>query len=723
MKKVDIIVPVYKGFDETTECIISVHKSIPDWAQLIIVNDCSPDEELTLWLENHVEKYNYQLYRNDTNLGFVKTVNFGMKLNLDHDVLLLNSDVEVPNSDWLDRIRTAACSRPKLASITPFSNNATICSFPHFCEDNDLFSDHDTTSLDNIFSKLELEEELIHVPTGVGFCMYMTRASLGAIGYFDDETFGKGYGEENDWCQRAEKKGWLNYHQLNVFAYHKGGVSFEEEGDPRKENALNLLADLHPYYERDVHSFIQKDPAEVARNQALWTLFRESEKQKILFISHNLGGGVKQHLQELYTKYKNNVDFVQIVPGINGESVVVSFFSAGDELKYKYKFSLPTDYQDLITLLKFINIDRMHFHHTMGLPIEMFGLKDDLGLVYDLTVHDYYLVNGNPTLTDEKHQFIGDVDLELIDKKSEKKFPIPCSGETWRNNNQRLIEAADRVIFPSLDTCKRFDAVFDMENVQSVVAYHSDSYENISLKLQGDGKQKILILGALSKEKGADVLEAVAKRVDNVEFHLLGYAYRPLASVITHGSYDINEVNKLIEKINPSHIWFPAQWPETYSYTLSIALRFNIPIIYPNLGALPERVKKRTDSICLPWNLDVNKICDFFQKGCVATENYTEELYFNTHVLDNFYDTNYLNFEKLSSNDTEAQLSALVISVIKKKVYIQECLTSKERILLFLWKLRTLPVVKNILKPVPHKFQKKIKRGLSPKPMHDLINK
>ena len=40
--------------------------------------------------------------------------------------------------------------------------------------------------------------------------MYIRRDSLNAVGLFDTEHFGKGYGEENDFCQRAAAAGWRN---------------------------------------------------------------------------------------------------------------------------------------------------------------------------------------------------------------------------------------------------------------------------------------------------------------------------------------------------------------------------------------------------------------------------------------------------------------------------------------------------------------------------------
>ena len=51
------------------------------------------------------------------------------------DVVLLNSDTEV-SAGWLDKLQAAAYSAPKIATVTPLSNSATICSLPEFLEDN-----------------------------------------------------------------------------------------------------------------------------------------------------------------------------------------------------------------------------------------------------------------------------------------------------------------------------------------------------------------------------------------------------------------------------------------------------------------------------------------------------------------------------------------------------------------------------------------------------------
>ena len=74
----------------------------------------------------------FSLFENAVNLGFVGTVNLGMQKHEGRDVVLLNSDTLVADG-WLDRLITAAYSEKNIATVTPFSNNASIVSFPKIC--------------------------------------------------------------------------------------------------------------------------------------------------------------------------------------------------------------------------------------------------------------------------------------------------------------------------------------------------------------------------------------------------------------------------------------------------------------------------------------------------------------------------------------------------------------------------------------------------------------
>jgi hypothetical protein len=129
------------------------------------------------------------------------------------------------------------------------------------------------------------------------------------------------------------------------------------------------------------------------------------------------------------------------------------------------------------------------------------------------------------------------------------------------------------------------------------------------------------VLGALSKIKGADLLEAVAqlaaKNKAPVEFHLIGYAYRnlrtqPRANLTVHGSYDDKDLHQLLTWLSPDVVWFPALWPETYSYTLSASLESGLPVVAPNIGAFSERLHARPWSWQLDWAKQPKEVLDFF---------------------------------------------------------------------------------------------------------------
>ena len=261
---VDIIIPVYRGLEETRRCIESVlENSQETHFEVVVVDDASPEPELAGYLDSLAASSSITLLRNQSNLGFVQSVNRGMSLHPERDVVLLNSDTLVAN-DWLDRIRRCAYGTPKAGTVTPFSNNATICSYPVFCAENALPEGVAASELDEMFRRANRGKS-IAIPTAVGFCMFIRRDCLDEVGLFDAGNFGKGYGEENDFSMRASRQGWLNLLCADTFVYHAGGVSFMSEKDARVAAALEAMHRLHPGYDDLVRCFIAADPVKELR--------------------------------------------------------------------------------------------------------------------------------------------------------------------------------------------------------------------------------------------------------------------------------------------------------------------------------------------------------------------------------------------------------------------------------------------------------------------------
>ncbi|MAD95066.1 MAG: hypothetical protein CML33_06175 [Rhodobacteraceae bacterium] len=262
---VGIIIPVYRDLITVQRCLTSVLGTLTQLdAELFLVNDASPEPDLTNYCRGLREEHGLQLIEHSENRGFVASVNEGITALNGRDVIILNSDTEVPPG-WIERLIAAAEACPDAASVTPFSNNATICSYPNFCADNHIPADLDRKAIDQLFAKAN-SGVTIEIPTGVGFCMFMRRSTIDEIGVFDEQAFGRGYGEENDWCLRASSKGWKHILCADLFVYHAGGVSFGKEATSLQANALAVMSERYPDYQRQIAAFVEVDPIEPARH-------------------------------------------------------------------------------------------------------------------------------------------------------------------------------------------------------------------------------------------------------------------------------------------------------------------------------------------------------------------------------------------------------------------------------------------------------------------------
>jgi GT2 family glycosyltransferase len=443
---IDVIVPVYRGLDELKRCLGSVltqRQRVP--YELVVVDDRSPEPEISAYLDELAARdMRVTLLRNETNLGFPATVNRGMSLHPGRDVVLLNSDTEVAN-DWLDRLARCARRADDIATVTPFTNNGTICSYPNFCRDNAPTAGMTTGEVDASFAAVNAGRA-VEVPTAVGFCMYIRRACLDQVGMFDDKTFGAGYGEENEFCMRARRLGWKHLHCGDTFVFHSGAASFGLEKDMRVHAALEKLNAIHPQYKALVQRHIADDPAAGMRLAARIAITKRNRAPVVLFVSHREGGGTETHIRELSAYLHEQVQVIVLRPDA-GRRVALSLGPESDS--ERLLFDLRSEYDELLTVCKALGVRRLHVHHVLGWPGKLHGLAGDLGVPLDVTVHDYYFINANPTLTDTRGRFCAA--QRDRDRRCAEAYPIPggATPQRWRAQQSELLRAADRVIAPS----------------------------------------------------------------------------------------------------------------------------------------------------------------------------------------------------------------------------------------------------------------------------------
>ena len=259
--------PVYDGFSSVERCLAAL-AAAPGHAEfrVVIINDASPDERIALMLNAFaLANPRMQVRHNAINRGFTWNVNQAFAAaSADEHVCLLNSDTLV-TSHWLDEMLTCVTVDESIGTVTPFSNNATICTFPDFSR---AWPVPESSERERIARALrEHPAAPVDLPTGVGFCMLISAACRAKVGLFDVENFPRGYGEENDFCMRAATAGFRNVLCPNAYVAHEGGVSFSESTQALMKIGGERLLAKHPMYDAQVSEWIARDPAKARREE------------------------------------------------------------------------------------------------------------------------------------------------------------------------------------------------------------------------------------------------------------------------------------------------------------------------------------------------------------------------------------------------------------------------------------------------------------------------
>lgn len=325
-KQIDIIVPVYNGLEELKKCVESIKKNTDlNRHRLIIVDDKSPDKEVIPYLMTLKSKQ-IHIIESPVNEGFSASVNKGMQYS-DRDVILLNSDTIV-TKNWVEKLIACAYSRQAAASVTPLSNAATLCSVPEFLQDNPLPEGYSVEEMGQLVEHCSIRR-YPRISVAVGFCMYIKRNVIEEIGCFDAETFGKGYGEENDFCHRAEEKGYIHLMCDDTFIYHKGTASFDSE-EKRKllEDHERILMERHEPLVRRNGMYCQQNPnRDIQENIKLYLQFGKENCGKLYLTD--------REIVEKPEIYKGNTVFFAVrkeaevfVTAFTGENRILFHFPA-----------------------------------------------------------------------------------------------------------------------------------------------------------------------------------------------------------------------------------------------------------------------------------------------------------------------------------------------------------------------------------------------------------
>jgi len=614
-RKVAIIIPVYRGLLETQKCLESVLRHNYGRYRILVINDQSPEVKLVNYLENLAAENRIEYFLNNRNLGFIQSVNLGMGAVEDSDVILLNSDTEV-HGDWVERLSMHAYSGKKIGSVTPFSNNATICSWPSFQGDV-MYGP--IAEVDRAFYEANRGRS-ISIPTAVGFCMYIRRDCLNEVGYFDAKVFGKGYGEENDFCLRASRKGWLHLHALDVFVFHQGETSFGTHSS-EKTNAGKIIRNKYPKYELDVQKYIAGREVEPFKFAASAEFAKQFYPERILCINHAAGGGTDKFLRAYIEQNREKVFFAEMQPLHQGVKLSLPSFRGHPEHYFPEKHVTEV----LSKIIDNFNFTKVLANHFLGIPHQAIRIIQELNVAKEFIVHDYHTICPRLFLAQKDKDIFCGIPLEsTCDQCIMPDHQGVGSIASFRKSFKFLYEAPWQRIAPLQNVADNIRKVHP--HVSILIRPHlilSSQARKLRNPYEPSEIFNIGVLGLLQHHKGRErvikILETL-RPSDRIKITTIGKMIpspNAFGVWLAHdqiyeetGQYkNDNEAEKIIQSVRPHVFWFPVGIPETFSYTLHLALELGLPIVGPNLPFFKERTMGRPLTFYLEYeeNFDPKK--------------------------------------------------------------------------------------------------------------------
>lgn len=572
---IDVIIPIYRGLSETKRCFESVFANPQKTKfEIVVVNDNSPEPELTRYLRFLRSEGKITLIENPSNLGFAGAVTVGVSQHADRDVILLNSDTIVSNN-WLDRIVHCAHANGKVGTVTPFSNNGAITSYPKVLAVNEVPAEISLAELDLLFAQLNAGKA-VQLPVGVGFCMYISRECFDTINGFDIDQFGAGYGEENDLCLRAEAAGFKNLLCADTFVYHAGAVSFREKEVTLKRKATNTLLKRFPDYLQRVADYLRDDPSLPLRTNIDLARAERSGKPARLILSDNRDWSVQLHLRNRAAR-DSHVNIFVIAPKIQPQGPFdyeLLWFNPGEFLGLP--LALDQCHQQLQSLTQSLRIQELECHFLRKPNPSLTAAIRCIGLPPHVVLHEVF----------------GETDLsaivEEIKTQPGSKFFVPSAA---------ALEAVGRALSIGLEA--RADLWMDSKDPitpkSRTISNHQDNLRVAVIGPVSEAELRTIQLCAVS----------AAEQSLNIEFHLIGNCEAelftaPKAHLVVHCDAELHEVGMVLDWLKPHILLYCGKESSAFSYRLEQGLKSQLPIAATKHGDYEARLTGRP----LTWLLD-----------------------------------------------------------------------------------------------------------------------
>ena len=307
--------------------------------------------------------------------------------------------------------------------------------------------------------------------------------------------------------------------------------------------------------EKDLHYIENRNQPKFKYLQLNYHLKEEIEKLDNFLLVIDFpcfGGGCSFFLNSIVSYFKEFTHFLIVR---NFRNII--YFYLNDEIIFEPSFNNETAFQFIRKNKD--KISKIFFNSIVEHNIEFINDILDLNIDSTILTHDYSLFFRKPQL---------------------HYYDINESSVHYKLN----IHKFNRVITQHIGNLHTFGKY--MNDYNNIIVSALPDYRNNDQKIINTNRNKFVIgiIGDISDVKGYYLLNELHKKVrnkKNIEVIVLGKVH--IKDIKKQYSYHtIGDLNSLLETHKPNVLIELSLWPESFSFTLTLAMITGLPIIYQN---------------------------------------------------------------------------------------------------------------------------------------------
>ena len=379
-------------------------------------------------------------------------------------------------------------------------------------------------------------------------------------------------------------------------------------------------------------------------------------------------GGTRFFLDTIISHFKKQTIFI-IAKNIDKKLQLI----INNEYILKEKYKLD---KSLLFIENYKNkISKIFFNHVIDHEKQFIEKLFTINKHTTFITHDYYLINGKPCLY-------------------HYEFPKKSSYYLHFNKFDKIITQNEKNIQFFKNYCSKKIDIIELPDFKESKTIVNTNNKNIIIG----------VIGAISLEKGKEILQNIINFYkDNINITIVVFGYVEIPNFNNHYKYNnIDELNNLLLEHKPNILLELSLWPETYSFTLTLLMLTQLPILclkkkFPSV--IENRLSNYNNVYYFTNHNNLSQLINKYKQNYFYTIN--ENIYFDKQWDECFTIKKNIIIKQPFNNIVNKNIVFVTSKIIvseKKFSYVKKrsCYSKQERI------TQTINTINSIRKYIPN---------------------